>query len=126
MKIFVEIILPILADILLVFALEHISAVLSGDFGGIIGAVVRDNVHINILGRVGLFAYAVKQIADYCFFVSCGYHNRKTVELIGFRVLFRLFYQRYEYIKELIRIANDKKHADEHINNVEQIEKIHY
>ena len=97
-----------LTDILLVETREHDGASFLGNGSRIIGTVIGNNKDVNELLRIVLHANAVNEVTDNSVLVTGGNDNRITMVL--FRCQLRRFLRkRYEYVENLIHVANRER-----------------
>ena len=110
-----------LADMLLVETGEHDGASFLGNGGRIISAVIGNNKDVDKFLRIVLHANAVNKVANNGIFVSGGNDNRITMILLRCQ-LRRLLRKRYEYIEDLIHVANREHEKDAEVKNVHKRE----
>ena len=87
------------------------SALLRGDLGGAVGAVISDDKHRHQGKVVVLPVQAVQQVPDDCFLIAGGHQHRKAVGPGGGKVLFPAQEGNGD-IDKLIGIADKKQDTD--------------
>ena len=110
-----------LTDMLLVETGEHDGASFLGNGSRIIGTVIGNNKDVNELLLIVLHANAVNEVTDNSVLVTGGNDNRITMVL--FRCQLRRFLRkRYEYVKNLIHVANREHEKDAEVKDVHKRE----
>ena len=108
-----------LANLLGVEALEHSCARLARHVGGVIGAIVGDDEHVDQLCRIVLHLDGVDQITNDRALVAG--RNDNGVSMVLFRdELLRLARKHDEHVVQLIGIANGKRDEDAEVEDIHE------